>query len=126
MFIQTEATPNPATLKFLPGRIVMGSGTLDPVQAGTMPAPTVQSKGNGANERKIYTFTKQCAFNKPKFASAADPSVKDRRVLPIVAANCDSDSLAVFGVDQRTGQLTRSAHVVPVSRPYGLAFVRRP
>src|SRR6478736_5969317 len=29
MFIQTEATPNPATLKFLPGRLVMGSGTLD-------------------------------------------------------------------------------------------------
>lgn len=29
MFIQTESTPNPATLKFLPGRIVMGSGTLD-------------------------------------------------------------------------------------------------
>jgi Fe-S cluster biogenesis protein NfuA len=29
MFIQTEATPNPATLKFLPGRSVMGEGTLD-------------------------------------------------------------------------------------------------
>ena len=29
MFIQTEATPNPATLKFLPGRAVMPSGTLD-------------------------------------------------------------------------------------------------
>lgn len=29
MFIQTEATPNPATLKFLPGRIVMPSGTFD-------------------------------------------------------------------------------------------------
>lgn len=27
MFIQTEATPNPATLKFLPGRVVMESGT---------------------------------------------------------------------------------------------------
>jgi len=27
MFIQTEATPNPATLKFLPGTQVMGSGT---------------------------------------------------------------------------------------------------
>lgn len=26
MFIQTEATPNPATLKFLPGREVMGGG----------------------------------------------------------------------------------------------------
>jgi Fe-S cluster biogenesis protein NfuA len=29
MFIQTEATPNPATLKFLPGRSVMSEGTLD-------------------------------------------------------------------------------------------------
>lgn len=27
MFIQTEATPNPATLKFLPGRDVLGEGT---------------------------------------------------------------------------------------------------
>jgi Fe-S cluster biogenesis protein NfuA len=27
MFIQTEQTPNPATLKFLPGRDVMGDGT---------------------------------------------------------------------------------------------------
>ncbi len=29
MFIQTEATPNPATLKFLPGRSVLEHGTLD-------------------------------------------------------------------------------------------------
>jgi Fe-S cluster biogenesis protein NfuA len=29
MFIQTEATPNPATLKFLPGKTVLDSGTLD-------------------------------------------------------------------------------------------------
>jgi Fe-S cluster biogenesis protein NfuA len=29
MFIQTEETPNPATLKFLPGRDVMGDGTAD-------------------------------------------------------------------------------------------------
>ena len=29
MFIQTEATPNPATLKFLPGREVLATGTLD-------------------------------------------------------------------------------------------------
>lgn len=27
MFIQTESTPNPATLKFLPGRAVMAQGT---------------------------------------------------------------------------------------------------
>ena len=29
MFIETEGTPNPATLKFLPGRDVMGTGTAD-------------------------------------------------------------------------------------------------
>ena len=29
MFIQTEVTPNPSTLKFLPGRDVMGEGTLE-------------------------------------------------------------------------------------------------
>src|SRR5467141_1493637 len=29
MFIQTEPTPNPATLKFLPGRVVLDHGTLD-------------------------------------------------------------------------------------------------
>ena len=29
MFIQTEDTPNPSTLKFIPGQIVMPSGTAD-------------------------------------------------------------------------------------------------
>jgi len=29
MFIQTESTPNPATLKFLPGETVIGVGTAD-------------------------------------------------------------------------------------------------
>jgi Fe-S cluster biogenesis protein NfuA len=29
MFIQTEQTPNPATLKFLPGREVIGGGVVD-------------------------------------------------------------------------------------------------
>ena len=29
MYIQTEATPNPATLKFLPGRVVMPEGTFE-------------------------------------------------------------------------------------------------
>jgi len=33
MFIETESTPNPATLKFLPGCEVMGLGTADFAQA---------------------------------------------------------------------------------------------
>ena len=35
MFIQTEATPNPATLKFLPGCQVMPSGSADFQDAGS-------------------------------------------------------------------------------------------
>jgi Fe-S cluster biogenesis protein NfuA len=40
MFIQTEATPNPATLKFLPGRPVLEGTTLDlrePAEAAQSP-----------------------------------------------------------------------------------------
>jgi Fe-S cluster biogenesis protein NfuA len=43
MFIQTEQTPNPATLKFLPGRPVMDKGTADfaaPDKAGRSPLAT--------------------------------------------------------------------------------------
>ena len=40
MFIQTEPTPNPATMKFLPGRTVLGSGTMEfvtPEEAAVSP-----------------------------------------------------------------------------------------
>ena len=44
MFIQTEATPNPATLKFLPGRDVMGAAPAtdfpDPQSAARSPLAT--------------------------------------------------------------------------------------
>ncbi|WP_066724314.1 NifU family protein [Sphingomonas pituitosa] len=43
MLIETEATPNPATLKFLPGRIVMEAGTRDfasPEEAEASPLAT--------------------------------------------------------------------------------------
>ena len=40
MFIQTEQTPNPSTLKFLPGRVVMTKGTMDFATADTAkPSP---------------------------------------------------------------------------------------
>jgi Fe-S cluster biogenesis protein NfuA len=43
MFIQTEATPNPATLKFLPGRVVMPEGTFDARDpAGASASPLAQ------------------------------------------------------------------------------------
>jgi Fe-S cluster biogenesis protein NfuA len=40
MFIQTESTPNPATMKFLPGRAVLGEGAADfPTAASAEKAP---------------------------------------------------------------------------------------
>ena len=45
MFIQTEATPNPATLKFLPGRAVLENGT-DIASAG----PARQDGGTKTHE----------------------------------------------------------------------------
>lgn len=44
MFIQTEATPNPATMKFLPGREVMGQGTADFTSAEAAEASPLASR----------------------------------------------------------------------------------
>ncbi|MEX5728267.1 Fe-S cluster biogenesis protein NfuA [Rhodovulum iodosum] len=43
MFIQTESTPNPATLKFLPGQAVLEAGTADfPGPEGAAGSPLAQ------------------------------------------------------------------------------------
>lgn len=47
MFIQTEATPNPNTLKFLPGREVMGSSVRD--------FPTPQSAEASPLAKRLFT-----------------------------------------------------------------------
>ncbi|HWA91534.1 MAG TPA: NifU family protein [Rhizomicrobium sp.] len=47
MFIQTESTPNPATLKFLPGREVMGEGAVADF-------PTRESAGRSALARALF------------------------------------------------------------------------
>ncbi len=47
MFIQTESTPNPATLKFLPGQTVLESGTAD--------FPTASSAATSPLAQRIYT-----------------------------------------------------------------------
>ncbi|HZZ32033.1 MAG TPA: NifU N-terminal domain-containing protein, partial [Phenylobacterium sp.] len=44
MFIQTEPTPNPEVLKFLPGREVMGEGTRDFRDATDAAASTLASE----------------------------------------------------------------------------------
>jgi Fe-S cluster biogenesis protein NfuA len=46
MFIQTETTPNPATLKFLPGQTVLDSGTAD--------FPTHEAAGRSPLAQRIF------------------------------------------------------------------------
>jgi Fe-S cluster biogenesis protein NfuA len=44
MFIQTEATPNPATLKFIPGKSVLADGTADFTDKGEALASPLASR----------------------------------------------------------------------------------
>ena len=46
MFIQTESTPNPATLKFLPGQTVLDAGTAD--------FPSAEAAGKSPLARRIF------------------------------------------------------------------------
>ena len=46
MFIQTEATPNPATLKFLPGQAVLDAGTAD--------FPSAETAGESPLAKRIF------------------------------------------------------------------------
>ncbi len=68
MFIQTESTPNPATLKFLPGQAVLEAGTADfpsPDTAGTSPLASRIFAVNGVSAvffgNDFVTVTKQDA-----------------------------------------------------------------
>jgi len=47
MFIQTESTPNPATLKFLPGQAVLGTGTAD--------FPNAEAAETSPLARRVFT-----------------------------------------------------------------------
>ena len=46
MFIQTESTPNPATLKFLPGQTVLEAGTAD--------FPSAEKSGSSPLAERIF------------------------------------------------------------------------
>ena len=46
MFIQTESTPNPATLKFLPGQSVLEAGTAD--------FPSAEAAGNSPLATRLF------------------------------------------------------------------------
>jgi len=49
MFIQTESTPNPATLKFLPGQAVLEAGTAD--------FPNLEAAAKSPLARRVFDVT---------------------------------------------------------------------
>ena len=63
MFIETETTPNPATLKFLPGRAVMAGGTANFVDAD---AATTHDSARIFSSRTVLRMrTSARRFTKP-------------------------------------------------------------
>jgi hypothetical protein len=64
------------------------SNTLAPrLMSATQSSELKKIKGK---DRKVWTFTKQCAYSRPLVGNATYGEQKDRRVLPIVAANCEN------------------------------------
>jgi Flp pilus assembly protein TadG len=63
------------------------SGAMNTTQIGST-TEVLPRKVQGSNT--TYTFTKQCSFPQPRFASSNYPAEKDRRLLPIVAADCSN------------------------------------
>lgn len=74
MFIQTETTPNPSTLKFLPGEIVMNNGTAD--------FRSVEDAKNSPFAQKLFRLTGvQGVFYGHDFISVTKSDDKDWAVL---------------------------------------------
>lgn len=95
MFIQTESTPNPATLKFLPGRAVMAAGTADfPSEAAAQASPLA---------RRIFAAGEVAGvFFGPDFvtvtkAEAADWSHVKAGVLAAIMEHFQSGAPAIEG-----------------------------
>jgi Fe-S cluster biogenesis protein NfuA len=74
LFIQTEQTPNPSTLKFLPGRVVMEKGTLDFADATT-------SHGSPLAKRLFAVEGVERVFFGADFVTVTKTADKDWQVL---------------------------------------------
>ena len=147
MFIQTESTPNPATLKFLPGQTVMAVGTAD--------FPTPESGTTSPLAKRVFavegtvgvffgpdfvTVTKAEGVEwdhiKPALLGAimehfqsGQPVSRRRRITQPVSGHAEhtGEDGVIVGPDQRVARHSRPAsrgpgwrrHHVPRLRPRG-------
>ncbi|GAB4073223.1 NifU family protein [Ancylobacter sonchi] len=103
MFIQTEPTPNPATLKFLPGRSVLGAGTFEardadeaarsPLAAKLFDIPGVTGVFFGSDFVTVTKDTAEWAHLKPAILGAImEHFVSGQPVLPEEHEHADDDA----------------------------------
>ena len=109
MFIQTEQTPNPATLKFLPGCAVMESGTAnftDPRSASRSPLaerlfalPEVTGVFLAAD---FITITKNGDSDWPQLKPAVLAAIMEHFTagLPVILAEAGEDANAAEGGEE--------------------------
>jgi len=101
MFIQTESTPNPATLKFLPGEPVMRAGTAD--------FPTREASAHSPLAARIFAVEGvEGVFLGPDFitvtkADALDWAHMKPGVLGAVLEHYQSGEAVIVGEAQTTG-----------------------
>ena len=107
MFIQTEATPNPATLKFLPGRSVLADGTLDmrsvddarksPLAAALFAVPGVSSVFLGSDFISVTKSSGEWQHIKPSVLGAImEHFMSDLPILDEAGAGGDDEGDEFF------------------------------
>ena len=73
MFIETESTPNPATLKFLPGRDILGDRTADFIDAdAALGSPLADALFGIAGVRRVFLGSDFVSVTKDEAADWAE------------------------------------------------------
>jgi Fe-S cluster biogenesis protein NfuA len=95
MFIQTESTPNPATLKFLPGRAVMETGTAYFAAASeSARSPLAQSLFEVAGVEGVFLGADFVTITK---TDDRDWSVMKPAILGVIMEHFTADKPVVLG-----------------------------
>jgi len=114
MFIQTESTPNPATLKFLPGRAVMGEGAVadfasreaaerSPLARALFETPEVARVFFGADFISVTKSGGEWKHLKPAILGAIMEHFT--RGLPLVDTNADEEEAAAGADSEVVAQI---------------------
>ena len=114
MFIQTESTPNPATLKFLPGRAVMGEGAVadfasreaaerSPLARALFETPEVARVFFGADFISVTKSGGEWKHLKPAILGAIMEHFT--RGLPLVDTNADEEEAATGADSEVVAQI---------------------